>query len=53
LLITPAVSALASTGGNLTSSETGNAITPNARLGLWRTTVGVSWYRSLPSASSR
>lgn len=51
LLVTPAVNALASTGGRLRSSETGNAVTPNARLGLWRTTLGVSWYHALPSSS--
>lgn len=51
LLLTPAVHAMAGTGGALKSNETGNAPAPNARLGLWRTTLGVSWYRPLPSST--
>jgi hypothetical protein len=53
LLLTPAVQALASTGGALKSNRTGNAPTPNARVGLWRTTIGVSWYHALSSSRAR
>jgi hypothetical protein len=53
VLLTPAITALTSTGGRLRSGETGNAVAPNARASLWRTSLGVTWYRALPSSSSR
>ncbi len=45
LTVTPAITALTSTGGRLNSDRTGNAITENARLGLLRTSVALSWFR--------
>ena len=43
--LTPTLTAVTSTGGRLTSNRTGNAITENARLGLLRTSVALSWFR--------
>lgn len=45
LTLTPAVTAVMSTGGRLTSDRTGNAVTTNARLGLLRTSLALSWFR--------
>ena len=43
--VTPSVSAVGSIGGRLQSDKTGNAIADNARLGVLRTSVSLSWYR--------
>lgn len=45
LTVTPSLAAVTSTGGRLNSSRTGNAVTENARLGLLRTSVSLSWFR--------
>lgn len=45
VVVTPSVTALASTGGRLTSSRTGNAISEGARLGVLRGSVALSWFR--------
>lgn len=45
LTVTPSIAAVTSTGGRLSSSRTGNAVTDNARLGLLRTSVSLSWFR--------
>ena len=45
LTATPMIAAIMSTGGRLTSDRTGNAITENARLGLLRSSVSLSWFR--------
>lgn len=44
VVLSPALSLVASSGGTLTSSSTGNAVAPNARLGLWRSTVAITWF---------
>lgn len=43
--VTPSVTAVGSTGGRLNSDKTGNSIADNARLGVLRTSVSLSWYR--------
>jgi hypothetical protein len=43
--LTPSVAAIASTGGDLRSNRTDNAVDNNARLMLVRTSVAVSWFR--------
>jgi hypothetical protein len=43
--ITPSIAAITSTGGRLSSDRTGNPVTENARLGLLRTSVALSWFR--------
>ncbi len=43
--VTPAITAMMSTGGPLTSDRTGNAVTENAQLGMLRTSVSLSWFR--------
>ena len=43
--VTPSLTAVASSGGRLTSDKTGNSIADNARLGMLRTSVALSWYR--------
>ncbi|MBL0171279.1 MAG: hypothetical protein IPP90_11205 [Gemmatimonadaceae bacterium] len=43
--VTPTLTALTSTGGRLNSDRTGNAVTSNARLGMLRTSVALSWFR--------
>lgn len=43
--LTPAVTAVTSTGGKLTSDRTDNAVTENARLNMLRTSVAISWFR--------
>lgn len=45
LTVSPSITAITSTGGRLNSDRTGNAITENARLGLLRTSVALSWFR--------
>ncbi len=45
LTISPSIAAITSTGGRLNSDRTGNAITENARLGLLRSSVALSWFR--------
>ena len=45
ITITPAITAVGSTGGHLTSDRTGNSIADDARLGLLRATVSLSWFR--------
>jgi hypothetical protein len=45
LMLTPSLTAIASTGGALTSDRTGNAVTERARLGLLRGAVALSWFR--------
>ena len=45
ITITPAITAVASSGGHLKSDKTGNSIADNARLGLLRATVSLSWFR--------
>ncbi len=41
----PALTAVTSTGGRLHSDRTDNAVTENARLGMLRTSVAISWFR--------
>lgn len=43
--VSPSVAGIVSTGGSLKSDKTGNAIADNARLGLLRTSVAISWFR--------
>lgn len=43
--LTPALTAVTSTGGKLTSDRTDNAVTDNARLRMLRTSVAISWFR--------
>lgn len=45
ITITPAITAIGSTGGNLKSDRTGNSIADDARLGLLRATISLSWFR--------
>lgn len=45
ITITPAITAVGSTGGRLKSDKTGNSIADDARLGLLRATVSLSWFR--------
>jgi hypothetical protein len=45
MTVTPTIAAVTTTGGKLTSDRTGNAVTDNARLGLLRTSVALSWFR--------
>lgn len=45
LTLTPSIAAIASSGGKLNSDRTGNAISDNARLGLLRTSLAMSWFR--------
>ena len=44
VMLSPAISVVASTGGALTSSRTGNNVAENARLGLWRSTLSITWF---------
>jgi hypothetical protein len=44
VMLSPALSIVASTGGALTSSRTGNSVADNARLGLWRSTLSITWF---------
>lgn len=44
-IVTPAIAAVASTGGELRSSRTSNAVDDNARLTMLRTSVSFSWFR--------
>ena len=43
--LSPALTAVTSTGGRLHSDRTDNAVTENARLGMLRTSVAISWFR--------
>lgn len=43
--LTPSITAMASSGGRLNSDRTGNAVSDNARLGLLRTSLSMSWFR--------
>jgi len=45
ITITPAITAVGSTGGRLESDRTGNSIADDARLGLLRATISLSWFR--------
>lgn len=45
ITITPAITAVGSLGGDLKSDRTGNAIADDARLGLLRATISLSWFR--------
>jgi len=45
ITITPALTAVGSLGGDLKSDKTGNAIADDARLGLLRATISLSWFR--------
>jgi hypothetical protein len=45
MTFTPSITAITSTGGRLNSDRTGNAITDNARLGLLRSSLALSWFR--------
>lgn len=45
MTVSPSIAAVTTTGGKLTSDRTGNAVTDNARLGLLRTSVALSWFR--------
>lgn len=45
MTLTPSITAITSTGGRLNSDRTGNAITDNARLGLLRSSLALSWFR--------
>ncbi len=44
VLLSPSLNVVASTGGALTSSRTGNSVADNARLGLWRSTLSITWF---------
>jgi hypothetical protein len=44
VVLTPTLVMTASTGGALRADRTGNALADNARLGLWRGTVAVTWF---------
>jgi hypothetical protein len=44
VVLSPQVHLVASTGGALTSERTGNSVADNARLGLWRSTVAITWF---------
>ncbi len=44
VVLSPSVSLVASAGGTLSSSRTGNAVAPDARLGLWRSTIAITWF---------
>ena len=43
--LTPSFAAIASTGGDLRSSRTSNAVNDNARITMLRTSVAFSWFR--------
>lgn len=45
MTITPAITAVGSSGGHLKSDKTGNSIADDARLGLLRATISLSWFR--------
>lgn len=42
--LSPLISMVASTGGSLVSDRTGNSAADNARLGLWRSTLTITWF---------
>ncbi len=44
VLLSPAISVVASTGGALASRRTGNNVADNASLGLWRSTLSITWF---------
>ena len=43
--LTPTISAVASTGAQLRSNRTNNAVAENARLSMLRTSIAFSWFR--------
>jgi len=45
ITITPAIGAVGSIGGHLKSNKTGNSIADDARLGVLRATISLSWFR--------
>ena len=45
ITITPAITVIGSTGGQFKSDKTGNSIADDARLGLLRATISLSWFR--------
>ena len=45
ITLTPSIGAVTSTGGRLNSDRTSNAVTDNARIGLLRTSLALSWFR--------
>jgi hypothetical protein len=44
VILSPSLSMVASTGGALTSNRTGNVAADNARLGMWRSTLAITWF---------
>ncbi len=44
VVLSPAITLMASSGGALRSARTGNAVADAARLGVWRGTVGITWF---------
>ncbi len=44
VILSPSLSLVASTGGALTSDRTGNVAADNARLGMWRSTLAITWF---------
>lgn len=44
VVLSPMLAITSSTGGPLRSDRTGNAIAEDARLGLWRTTLSITWF---------
>ncbi len=44
VVLSPVLTYTASTGGALTSNRTGNTVADDARLGVWRSTVAITWF---------
>jgi hypothetical protein len=44
VVLSPTLHLVSSTGGALTSDRTGNSVADNARLGLWRSTIAITWF---------
>jgi hypothetical protein len=44
VILSPSLSMVSSTGGALTSNRTGNVAADNARLGMWRSTLAITWF---------
>jgi len=44
VVLSPMLAMTSSTGGPLRSDRTGNAVANDARLGLWRSTLSITWF---------
>lgn len=44
VILSPALHLVSSTGGALRSDRTGNSVADDARLGLWRSTIAITWF---------